>query len=122
MARHGGKDHQQQFFHTEEVIMKHTKSIVAVLFAASFALAGCATGPKSETAGQYVGDSAITAKVKAKLIEDPALKARDINVETYKGTVQLSGFVSSKEEASRAAAVARDINGVTSVKNDIRLK
>lgn len=102
--------------------MKHSKSIIAALFAASIALSGCASGPKSETAGQYVGDSAITAKVKAKLVEDPALKAREINVETYKGTVQLSGFVSSREEANRAAAVARDISGVTSVKNDIRLK
>jgi len=83
---------------------------------------GCASTPKQESTGQYIDDSAITAKVKSAIIADPSLKAAEINVETFKGAVQLSGFVSSKEDISRAVEVTRNVNGVTSVKNDMRLK
>ena len=106
-----------------------TKRIAAAVFATSMlALAGCTTsGPlakseKTETPKQYVGDSVITGKVKTALIADPVLKAREINVETYQGTVQLSGFVATREEAAKAGTMARSIEGVTAVKNDIRLK
>jgi osmotically-inducible protein OsmY len=113
----------------KELIMTITKRIAAAVFATSIlALTGCTTsGPfakseKTETPKQYVGDTVITSKVKAALVADPVLKAREINVETYQGTVQLSGFVATREEAAKAGTVARSIEGVTSVKNDIRLK
>lgn len=110
-------------------ITKLTKRFAAAVFATSIlAVTGCTTsGPfakseKTETPKQYVGDAVVTGKVKAALVGDPMLKAREINVETYQGTVQLSGFVATREEAAKAATVARSIEGVTSVKNDIRLK
>ena len=110
-------------------ITKLTNRIAAAVFASSIlALTGCTTsGPlakseKTETPKQYVGDTVVTGKVKAAMIADPVLKAREINVETYQGTVQLSGFVATREEAAKAGTVARSIEGVTSVKNDIRLK
>ena len=69
----------------------------------------------------FVKDSAITTKVKAKFVEDKAVSALNIKVNTYEGTVQLSGFAKSAEEAERAAQIARSVNGVKMVKNDIRL-
>ena len=85
---------------------------------------GCASTPSSkhETAGQYIDDAAITTGVKAAILNDPTLKVSEINVETYKGVVQLSGFVSSAENIATASSVARSVNGVRSVKNDLRLK
>lgn len=104
-------------------MMKSSKNIfVALLAVVMLALAGCASTPKSEGTAEYVEDSVITGKVKAVFVNDPALKAREINVETFKGVVQLSGFVSSEAEAQRAVAVAKGIKGVSSVKNDMRLK
>lgn len=83
---------------------------------------GCASTSKKEGTGEYVDDTIITTKVKAAILKDPALKAREINVETFKGVVQLSGFVNSQADINKATEVARGIKGVTSVKNDIRLK
>jgi len=85
-------------------------------------LVGCASGPNKEGTGEYVDDAVITTKVKTAIIQEPNLKAAEINVETYKGVVQLSGFVSSATAASRATELARGVKGVTSVKNDLRLK
>ncbi len=85
-------------------------------------IAGCAATRTTESTGQYVDDSTITAKVKAAILEDPALKVFDISVETFKGTVQLSGFVNSAEVRSRAAVVAGGVSGVRSVKNDLLVK
>jgi osmotically-inducible protein OsmY len=85
-------------------------------------LAGCASTPKQESTGQYMDDTAITAKVKAAIFNEPTLKSAEINVETFKGRVQLSGFVSSRENINRAVAVAQGVSGVTSVGNDMRLK
>lgn len=83
---------------------------------------GCAgTATKSST-GEYITDSWITTKVKAALVEDPVVKATEVNVETFKGTVQLSGFVSNQAAVAQAAVVTRRIEGVTGVKNDIRLR
>lgn len=87
-----------------------------------FAMVGCASTSKSEGTGEYVDDSVITTKVKAEIFNEPGLKSGEINVETYKGTVQLSGFVSSQANASRAVEIARNIKGVTSVKNDMKIK
>lgn len=83
---------------------------------------GCASTQTHESTGQYVDDSAITAKVKSAIFTDPALKVLQINVETYKGVVQLSGFVDSSQSASKAGEVARSIPGVVSVKNDLVVK
>lgn len=86
------------------------------------AMVGCAATSKQEGTGQYVDDSVITAKVKALIFDDPALKVAEINVETFKGVVQLSGFVSSQAAANKAVEVARSVAGVKSVKNDMRIK
>jgi osmotically-inducible protein OsmY len=83
---------------------------------------GCASTPKQEGTGEYVDDSVITTKVKAAIFNEPSLKVAEINVETFKGTVQLSGFVRSRADMDKAVEVARGVSGVTSVKNDMRLK
>ncbi len=77
---------------------------------------------KKETPVEYVEDSVITAKVKAAVLNDPSLKSTEINVETYKGIVQLSGFVNSRTDINRAVEVARGVRGVTSVKNVMIVK
>ena len=78
-------------------------------------IAGCASTRTQESTGQYVDDSTITAKVKTDILGDPALKSFQIGVETFKGTVQLSGFVNSAEMRNRAAVVASRVSGVKSV-------
>lgn len=85
-------------------------------------LVACAPTEKRASAGEYIDDTMITGKVKAALIADPELKATEINVETYKGTVQLSGFVSAPEHIPKAVQLTRDIEGVKGVKNDIAVK
>lgn len=94
------------------------------LFAAFLLMAslGCASTKTQEGTGQYVDDSVITTKVKAAILGEPGLKVAEINVETFKGVVQLSGFVSSREDIDAALRVARSVNGVTSVKNSMQLK
>lgn len=85
-------------------------------------MVACASTPTKESTGEYFDDSIITTKVKAAILYDPFLKSAEINVETFKGVVQLSGFVSSQENVKRATELAQSINGVTSVKNDMRIK
>lgn len=103
--------------------MNITKKIATGLFVASlFAVAGCASTPTQEGTGEYVDDSMLTAKVKASIFNEPSLKSTEINVETFKGTVQLSGFVAQPSDIARAGEIARGVKGVTSVKNDIRVK
>jgi osmotically-inducible protein OsmY len=86
------------------------------------AVAGCASTPKSEGTGEYIDDTVITTKVKAGIFNEPTLKSRELNVETFKGIVQLSGFVSSQADISKAIEVAHSVNGVKSVKNDMKIK
>ncbi len=104
--------------------MKLAKRLSTMLFAASLVatLAGCASTPTREGTGEYIDDSVITAKVKASIFNEPTIKASEINVETFKGDVQLSGFVADPADAQKAATIARGIKGVTSVKNDVRVK
>jgi osmotically-inducible protein OsmY len=83
---------------------------------------GCASTSKQEGTGEYFDDTVITTKVKAAIFNEPTLKSAEINVETFKGVVQLSGFVSSRAAENRAVEVARTVGGVKSVKNDMRLK
>jgi osmotically-inducible protein OsmY len=103
--------------------MKSFKSATSLL--AIFAIAGlmgCASTSKSEGTGEYVDDTVITAKVKTAIFEQPNLKSAEINVETFKGVVQLSGFVSSQANVNEAVMVAKNVKGVSSVKNDMRVK
>lgn len=102
--------------------VKFATTLIAALMLTS--VVGCAStsSDKHETAGQYIDDAAVTTGVKAAIVKDPSLKVSEINVETYKGVVQLSGFVSSAENIATATTVARSVNGVKSVKNDLRLK
>lgn len=103
--------------------MKDIKRISLLLAAVALAgMVGCASTAKQESTGQYIDDTAITTKVKAAILNDPALKSAEINVETFKGRVQLSGFVTSKSNIDQAVAVTRAVPGVTSVANDMRLK
>jgi len=83
---------------------------------------GCAATSKKEGTAEYVDDSAITAKVKSAMVGSSGLKSTDINVETFKGVVQLSGFVNSEAQKTQAVRVAEGVSGVKSVKNDMRLK
>jgi len=83
---------------------------------------GCASTPTKESTGEYVDDSTITTKVKSAILGDSALKVFQINVETFKGEVQLSGFVDSAEMKTKAGEVARGVGGVKSVKNNLIVK
>ena len=104
--------------------MKLTQRLATAVFTATvaFTVVGCSSTPTRESTGEYVDDAAITAKVKAAIFNEPTLKSTEINVETFKGDVQLSGFVAQPADAQKAADVARGIKGVSSVKNDIRVK
>ena len=94
-------------------------------FIAAFLLAtmlGCASTATSEGTGEYVDDTVITTKAKAAVFNAPTLKSAEINVETYKGVVQLSGVVRSRADIDRAVQVARGVKGAMSVKNDMIVK
>jgi osmotically-inducible protein OsmY len=103
--------------------MKHLKFLSKAILAIAFTtMLGCASTPKHEGTGEYIDDSVITTKVKAAVLNEPTLKSAEINVETFKGVVQLSGFVSSKENITKATEVAISVKGVKSIKNDMRIK
>ena len=103
--------------------MIHRIAAAALVAAATVLTAtGCAVQRHQETVGAYVDDSAVTTKVKAKFAEDPTVSAMAIKVDTMKGVVQLSGFAKSPEERMMAERLARQTNGVTSVRNDIIVK
>jgi osmotically-inducible protein OsmY len=97
---------------------------ISVLFAAVAltTLAGCASTQTRESTGQYMDDTAITTKVKSAILNEPSLKSAEINVETFKGRVQLSGFVSSRASIDKAVQVAQGVSGVGSVASDMRVK
>ncbi len=101
--------------------MQDTKWLRALALACLLGgpLAACAVSEGRETSGQYVDDAAITAKIKAALVEDPELKAHEIKVETLRNVVQLSGFVKSRAEAIKAERLAANTQGVTGVKNSL---
>ena len=85
-------------------------------------MTGCAGDANTRSTAQTFDDSGITAKVKTALLADEGLKGNQVKVETYRGVVQLSGFVDTPDQARRAVAAAQNVSGVQSVKNDIRLK
>jgi osmotically-inducible protein OsmY len=94
----------------------------APLLAATLLVVACASTATREGTGEYVDDSVITAKVKADVFRDSSLKSGEINVETFKGVVQLSGFVGSQASINEAVRVARAVHGVKSVTNDMKVK
>jgi hyperosmotically inducible protein len=87
----------------------------------ALAIGACSATRTQESAGEVIDDSTLTAKVKTALIEDPVTKARQIDVETYRGVVQLGGFVDSQQAKSRATEVARGVTGVKEVRNDLKV-
>jgi osmotically-inducible protein OsmY len=103
--------------------MNTFKGISAFLAAIAMTfMLGCASTTKHEGTGEYVDDSVITTKVKTAILDEPGLKSAEINVETFKGVVQLSGFVRSQANIDTAVAVAQRVHGVKSVRNDMRVK
>lgn len=104
--------------------MQQLSKYLSTLFLALMLISvvGCASSQKHEGTGEYVDDSVITTKVKAAILNEPTLKVAEINVETFKGVVQLSGFVSTQAAANKAVEVARGVKGVKSVKNDMLVK
>lgn len=103
--------------------MKQLKIITALLLTTLLVFSfGCASTDKQEGTGEYIDDAVITTKVKTAIFNEPTLKSAEINVETFKGVVQLGGFVNSQADINRAVEIARSIKGVTSVRNDMRLK
>ena len=103
--------------------MRQFKPLAATLLLIALAsLLGCASSATQESAGEFIDDTWITTRVKASLIQDPEVRANEVNVETFKGVVQLSGFVSSSAAMDQAVRIARGIRGVNSVHNDIRVR
>ena len=94
--------------------------LVILMLTATFA--ACASTPTSESTGEIIDDSVITTKVKSLLAGDDFLKSFQIGVETYKGVVQLSGFVNSKQAVDKAVEITRSVKGVKSIKNNLIVK
>ncbi|MBK7665333.1 MAG: BON domain-containing protein [Sterolibacteriaceae bacterium] len=88
----------------------------------AFALAACAGTRQKESTGEYIDDTTLTTKVKAVLLDDPTVSGLAVNVESFKGVVQLSGFVKTPAERDRAVELARNVGGVKQVKNDILIR
>lgn len=88
----------------------------------SILMLGCAGGPQSESFGEYVDDSVISTKVKTALLRDPEVSGMDINVTTFKGRVQLNGLVNDAQQIEQATQLAREVNGVVAVENNLSIK
>lgn len=104
----------------KQKLMQYFGAIFLALAVLSFA--GCQSTAENRSAAEVAEDAAITTKVKTAFINDSVVKATEINVNTFRNEVQLTGFVSSSTQASRAVEIARGVSGVRSVKNDMRLK
>lgn len=103
--------------------MNIAQRFISIVAAALMVLMiGCAPTASRQGTGEYVDDALITSKVKAAFAADPTVKATEVQVETFKGTVQLSGFVGSRESAQRAVDIARQVKGVKEVRNNTMLK
>ena len=101
------------------IARRFTSMLVATLMLLTV---GCAPTAHREGTGEYIDDALITSKVKAAFAADPTVKATEVQVETFKGTVQLSGFVGSRESAQKAVELARQVKGVKQVRNNTVLK
>lgn len=116
---------QFNFLHIKgDLRMKLQIRFIAAFFIALTLLTavGCGSTRTREGAGEYVDDSVLTTKVKGLLLNEPGLSSAQINVETFKGEVQLSGFVKSQADINRAIEITRQVVGVKAVKNDMRLR
>lgn len=102
--------------------MKNRNHIAISIVTALLAVAGCTATPTQRTAGQTIDDGTVTTRVKAALIKDEDTKARQINVETYRGVVQLNGFVDSDREKREASRVAKNVDGVRRVENNLEIR
>ena len=103
--------------------MNMLKRLSAVFIAALLVSAlGCATQSEPQSPGAYMGDSWVTTKVKTAILNEPSLKVLQINVETYEGVVQLSVFVDNAASRTKAAEIARSVQGVKTVKNDLAIR
>lgn len=103
--------------------MRSHKVLYAFMLAASLvSFTGCAATAKHDSTGQYIDDTAITTKVKTAIFGDPQLKLFEIKVVTVKGVVQLSGSVGTRDEQLRAVAVARKVEGVKAVEDNMTVK
>ena len=103
--------------------MKIAQRFISILAAATaLSLAACAPTAHRQGTGEYLDDAVITSKVKAAFAADPTVKATEVKVDTFKGTVQLSGFVESRESAQKAVQLAREVKGVREVRNNTVLK
>ena len=99
-----------------------TLALASLLAISAANLVGCASTPTQESAGEYTSDSVVTTHVKTMLLADANLKSYDISVKTYRGQVELSGFVDSVNQISRAIVVARGVDGVGGVTNALQIK
>ena len=104
------------------MLRRYTAAFILAVAMSSTMVVGCSATSTRASTGQTIDDSVITAKVKTRLIEDPVTKAHQISVETFKGTVQLSGFVDSAASRTQAERVAREVEGVKQVKNSLQLR
>ena len=102
------------------IMLKRFSAIFIV--AAMVSALGCASKSEPQSPGAYMGDSWVTTKVKTAILNEPSLKVLQINVETYKGVVQLSGFVNSRDQKNRAGDLAKKVHGVKDVENNITVK
>jgi len=103
-----------------ERMMRSVPMLAIAMLLALFV--GCASTESSSGTGEYIDDTVVTTKVKTAIFNESTLKSSEINVETYKGVVQLSGFVNSQEDIDTAVRLARDVKGVKSVSNDMELR
>ncbi len=104
------------------MMRRNTAALIVAAMMGTAVIAGCSSTPTQQSTGQAIDDGVVTAKVKAKLIEDPVTKAHQINVDTFKGTVQLSGFVESNQARTRALQLAKDVDGVKQVKDALEVR
>jgi hyperosmotically inducible periplasmic protein len=102
--------------------MNIARILTLSLAASLITLTGCAVTRGQETVGAYVDDTAITTSIKARFVDNKAVDASSIRVETLNGTVMLSGFAKSTNERSTAETIARNVSGVRMVKNEIAVR
>ena len=103
-------------------VIIHTLGLLILIVMLTGTFAACASTRTQRSTGEYIDDSVITTKVKSLLAGDDFLKSFEISVESFKGTVQLSGFVNSQKAVDKAAEITRSVEGVKSVKNDLIVK
>jgi hyperosmotically inducible protein len=113
---------RRALFYSQENAVNYKHARLALVLALVASLGACASTRTQQAPGEVIDDSVVTTKVKTELVKDPVTKARQIDVETFRGKVQLSGFVDTAEAKARAAEIAGQVTGVTSVKNNLEVR